>query len=205
MTELRYSQDLATNDTMAAISGEPRTRSRAPGRGRRKASVHRGGTPSATGLPPRRLLTVWKTVRTIGASEAGAPKICRVIFGKMQGGRPISLAESHCAAEGWKEFSLSKEQGEATGIAGKNGGTAGCKGGRVQGSTERTVTEDRRLPRSLGARETGLRQKLQRAGRKRWGRIPLGPLSPADGMAAGISEAPLPGDHTSAPQGQNDR
>jgi hypothetical protein len=46
--------------------------------------------------------------------------ICRVIFDKMQGGRPISLLESHCAVESWKNVSLSKEQGEASGIAGKS-------------------------------------------------------------------------------------
>jgi hypothetical protein len=34
------------------------------------------------------------------------------------------MAESHCAVESWKNFSLSKEQGEANGIAGKERGNS---------------------------------------------------------------------------------
>jgi hypothetical protein len=41
-------------------------------------------------------------------------------FDKMQG-EPIQfLVESHCAVRGWKDFSLSKKQGEASRIAGKS-------------------------------------------------------------------------------------
>jgi hypothetical protein len=70
----------------------------------------------------------------LGPKSDPGGKICRVIFDKMQGGPTHCIAESHCVVRSWKNFSLSKEQGEASGIAGKSGGTAGCKGGRMQGS-----------------------------------------------------------------------
>jgi hypothetical protein len=37
------------------------------------------------------------------------------------------MTESHCAVESLKNLSLSKEQGEASGIAGKSGGQQGAK------------------------------------------------------------------------------
>ena len=47
------------------------------------------------------------------------------------------MAESHCAVESWKNFSLSKEQGEASEIAGKSGGAAGLQEGPDAGIAER--------------------------------------------------------------------
>jgi hypothetical protein len=62
--------------------------------------------------------------------------ICRVIFDKMQGGPTDFIAESHCAVRSWKNFSLKQEQGEASGIAGKSGGTAGLQRRPDQGSRD---------------------------------------------------------------------
>src|SRR5437868_8070525 len=55
-------------------------------------------------------------------------------FNKMQGEPTQILAGSHCVVGSWKDFSLSKEQGEASWIAGRAGlprdgtqpGTAGA-------------------------------------------------------------------------------
>jgi hypothetical protein len=63
------------------------------------------------------------------------------------------IAESHCAVESWKNSSLRKEQGEASGIARKNGGAAGLQEGRMQGSRKHGHGE---CP--VPAAETELRQ-----------------------------------------------
>jgi hypothetical protein len=48
-----------------------------------------------------------------------------VIFDKWRECRLHFIAESHGAAESWKNFSLSKEQGESSEMAGNGGGAAG--------------------------------------------------------------------------------
>jgi hypothetical protein len=53
-------------------------------------------------------------------------------FDKMQGGPAQFIAESHCAVVSWKNLSLSKEQGEASGIAGKTQGRPGLQRGRIR-------------------------------------------------------------------------
>jgi hypothetical protein len=109
------------------------------------------------------------------------PKISRVIFDKMQGGPTHFMAESHCAAKSWKNFSLSKEQGEASGIAGKSGETAGCKeaGRRDHGTNGHGRAQSPRRDRSV-RRETGLRQS---SNGQALGGDPARPIA-CDGMVA---------------------
>jgi hypothetical protein len=112
----------------------------------------------------------------------GPPFICRVIFDKMQGGRPISLLESHCAVESWKNFSLSKEQGEAKRDCREKWGTAGfAKKEADPGITERTVTEERSPPRSLGDAKPDSGKTPTGPAHALGGRMPFWPLSSATG------------------------
>jgi hypothetical protein len=133
------------------------------------------------------------------------PKISRVIFDKMQGGPTHFIAESHYAAESWKNFSLSKEQGEASGIAGKSEETAGCKeaGCRDHGTNgQRKIAVPRVRSVPTGGRAAA---KLPTAGASAGSASRSAPIA-CDGMAAGISEARFASGFTLRRlQGQNDR
>ncbi len=85
-------------------------------------------------------------------------KISRVIFDKMQGGPTHCIAESHCAAESWKNFSLRKEQGGASRIAGKHRGTAGMRAGPDAGIADARSRNCGAMAQSLVRRDTELRQ-----------------------------------------------
>jgi hypothetical protein len=79
-------------------------------------------------------LRFWKIAGRQGGDPFCLPNFAGWFLTKCREGPTHCIAESHCGVRSWKNFSLSKEQGEASGIAGKSGGTAGCKGGRMQGS-----------------------------------------------------------------------
>jgi hypothetical protein len=85
------------------------------------------------------------------------PKISRVIFEKWRERRSHSQLKVIARWESWKNFSLRKEQGEASRISGKNGGTAGCKRSRTQGSRKDGHGKCPRSPspRSRGATRRG--------------------------------------------------
>ena len=118
---------------------------------------------------------------------------------KCREGRPLFIAESHCAVESWKNFSLNKEQGEASGIAGKRGGNSRvAKGGRIRDHGKRTIRMIA-VPRvrsvdakpDSGKNSNGPAQALVGASRS-------APIA-CDGMGGGHLRGALPGDHTSAP------
>ena len=76
-----------------------------------------------------------------------------MIFDKWREGRPHFIAESHGAAESWKNFSLSKEQGEASEMAGKRGEQQGCKWDQMQRcGTQVTEVEPPELRRGDASR-----------------------------------------------------
>jgi hypothetical protein len=61
----------------------------------------------------------WRQIASAGLHRtpddaAVAPVVLQSDFDKMQGGPTHCITESHCVVRSWKDFSLSKEQGEAS-------------------------------------------------------------------------------------------
>ena len=126
------------------------------------ASVSSSASPSTTsGCSPRRVLL---------------PAICDLQgdFDEMQG-EPIQfLAESHCAVRSSEDSSLSKEQGGASGIAGKSrvanwlvaGITDDCGPPHLRQAARRNVVAVERLARLVGLDAGAARHHAGSRGRR---------------------------------------
>jgi hypothetical protein len=124
--------------------------------------------------------------------------------------RPHFIAESSCTAESWRNFSLRKEQGEASRISGKNGIQQAARGAGCR-DRGRTVTESG--PRSPSASRidaaTGWRPPVggHRGPSARRRKVAAGPAAAAPSVAiarcdalgaSGPSRAALQQGHPSA-------